>query len=326
MKVVAVCMSAGAIAWFTFDTRGRTGLQMDYYSQHEMWPEVLETADRMPRGLYNIRCNRNVMLALYHTGRLGDEMFRYPQAPGDVRYQLLSPAKDPHTHVQESRLFLGLGQVNLAEKCAYEALVMTGDLPWILKQLAVINVVKDQPETAKMFLSALSNKPLHRRAAEEMLRRLAEDPRLESDVQIRQMRRSVGSKDMALLTVNNEQALLRLLKENPDNKMAFEFLMAHYLRNVRPDKVVENLQHLERFGYGRIPRHFQEAILVHASRTSGLPPRIEREMAPETRTRASMFSEIVTSSRSREEAMQRAAEAGLGDSYFFYYSYGKSGL
>ena len=96
-----------------------------------------------------------------------------------------------------------------------------------------------------------------------MLRRLNEDPRLESDPRVRHLRRSMASEDRAFLIVNYEASLLGLLEKNPDNKMAFEFL-AHYLCVARPDKVVENLRHLHRFGYRRIPRHFQEAILLHA--------------------------------------------------------------
>ncbi len=108
--------------------------------------------------------------------------------------------------------------------------------------------------------------------------------------------------------------------------MAFDFLMARYLRTARPEKVVENLGHLDRFGYRELPRHFQEAIVVHASRTGGELPSTETRVTPETRIRAAAFTELLAGSSSREEAMQKAVEAGLGDSYFFYHSFGVSGL
>jgi hypothetical protein len=108
--------------------------------------------------------------------------------------------------------------------------------------------------------------------------------------------------------------------------MAFDFLMAHYLCVARPDRVVENLRYLSRFGYRGIPRHFQEAILVHASRTGGQVPSTEHPLARETLARATMFFDILAGASSREEAAEKAVEAGLGDSYFFYYSYGVSGL
>ena len=136
----------------------------------------------------------------------------------------------------------------------------------------------------------------------------------------------MASRDIASLIVNYEKSLLELLEKDPDNRMAFDFLMAHYLRAARPEKVVANLHRLERFEYRGLPRHFQEAIVVHASRTGGKLPSTERRVTPETLMRAATFTELLASSASREEAMQRAVEAGLGDSYFFYHSFGVSGL
>jgi len=325
IKLAAVCLGAGAIARFLLHTDGMLAFQSDYYCQHERWPEALEAAARMPEQEYDSRYNRNVMLALYHTGRLGDEMFRYPQAPGVAQYDMLE-GKDSHTYFQESRFFLELGLVNEAEKCAHEAFALEGEMPALLQHLAVINIVKDRPETARIFLNALSRKPLYRRTAEEMLRRLDQDPRLESDPRVRQIRRSMVSEDRAFLIVNYEASLLRLLEKNPDNKMAFEFLLAHYLCVARPDKVVENLQHLHRFGYRRIPRHFQEAILLDAIRRGASLPTGEQQLAPETLADARFFFEILKTTSSRDRAMERAVDAGLGDSYFFYFRFGKSGL
>jgi len=325
MKLAAVCLGAGAIARLMLHTDGMLAFQSDYYCQHEMWQEALDAAARMPEREYDSRYNRNVMLALYHTGRLGDEMFGYPQAPGVVEYDMLE-GKDSHTYFQESRFFLELGLVNEAEKCAHEAFALEGDMPAILQHLAVINIVKDQPETATVFLNALSRKPLHHQAAEEMLRRLDEDPRRESDPRVCHIRRSMTSEDRAFLTVNYEASLLRLLEINPDNKMAFEFLMAHYLCIARPDKVVENLRHLRRLGYSRIPRHFQEAILLHAISHGKPPPTGEQPSDPKIMADAGVFFDILKSTPNRERALQRALDAGLGDSYFFYYRFGLSGL
>jgi len=325
IKAAAVCLAAGAVARFMLHTDGMVAFQADYYCQHEMWPEVLEAAGKMPTSEYDGRHNQNVMLALYHTGRLGEEMFRYPQTPGVVQHDMLE-GKDSHTYFQESRFFLELGMVNEAEKCAHEAFALEGDMPTILNHLAVINIVKDQLGTAHVFLNALSRKPLYRQLAENMLRRLSEDPGLEGDPRVQQIRRSMASEDRAFLVVNHEASLLRLVEKNPDNRMAFEFLMAHYLCVARPDKVVENLPHLHRFRYCRIPRHFQEAIVLHAAKSGGPPPLGEFQLASETLADARTFFDILKSTPNRDRAIQKAVEAGLGGSYYFYYRFGMSGL
>ena len=326
MKVAAVWLLAGAVVWFTSDPGYRIMLQMDYYCGQEMWPEVLRAADRMPRGFYNARCNRNMMLALCHTGRIGDEMFRYPQRMADDSFRMRSMAKDPHTYSQASRYFWGTGQVNQAELCAYESFLMTGDLPWILHHLALINVVKDRPEAAKVFLKALSKKPLQYRVATELLRSLEEDPRLQGDTRLRQIRRFMPKDDKVPLAVNYEEDLAARVAENPDNKVALNFLMAYYLRTANPDKVVENLRYLDDRESGMLPRHYQEAIVIYLAGHADEAPSLENRVAPETRMRGAAFLELLAGTSNPEEALQKAVEAGFGDSYFFYHIFGASGL
>jgi tetratricopeptide (TPR) repeat protein len=327
IKLAGVCLAAGAIAWSALHADTRYALRIDFYCQRELWQEALRTADGRPQNLGYDRNQRNVLMALYRTGRLCDSMFRYPQAAGKDPYHVPQSERDVHTYLQESRFYLELGLVNRAEKCAYEALAGTGDLPAVLEQLATINIVKDQPEAAKVFLRVLGRKPLHRRAAANMLQRIENDPRLGNDPRVRQLRRCRLSADRVSVSLagNREESLRALLDENPDNRMAFEFLMIHYLRTIRPDRVVESLVHLERFGYPEIPRHFQEAIFVHASQTNAPFPVNQYRFDRETHERAAAFFGILARSSSREEARQRAVEAGLSDSYFFYCWFGVSG-
>jgi tetratricopeptide (TPR) repeat protein len=325
LQLAAVLLGAVGIARWMLHTDGLPAFESDYYCQQQMWPEALDAAARMPEGEYDSRYNRNILLALYHTGRLGDELFRYPQAPGVAEYDMLE-GQDSHTYFQQSRFFLELGLVNEAEKCGQEAFALEGEMPSILQHLAEIHLVKEQPETARVFLNALRQKLFHRQAAEQRLQRLDETPLLADDPRVAQIRRRMVREDRAFLIVDYEASLLRLLDKNPDNRMAFEFLMAHYLCVARPDKVVENLPRLPRFGYCRIPRHFQEAMLLEAGRSGRLPATGELPLDPATLARAKAFFEILQSTPNRERALRKAIEAGFGDSYFCYYRFGVSGL
>jgi hypothetical protein len=253
-------------------------------------------------------------------------MFHYPQTTGVDLYSTPKAARDAGSYFQESRLFLYLGHVNQAERCAYEALETTGNLPAVLRQLALINIVKDRPETARVFLNALDKKLFHRRTATEMLRRLDEDPRLENDPHVREIRRAAVGKDSVSLDTSVESFLQALLETNPGNKMAFEFLMAHYLCIARPDKVAASVQDLKNLGYPAIPRHYQEAILVHSSLTGSPPRATGYPMDSEIIERARQFMEIQAGAASAEGAAQRALAAGFGNTYFFYFAYGASGL
>jgi hypothetical protein len=265
------------------------------------------------------------MLALSHTGRLGDEMFRYAQKPGVDLFYTPEEQRDFGSYEQESRLFLELGQVNQAERCAYEALATSGEDPATLETLAMIHVVKGQPGTARVFLHALARIPFHRTTAEAILRRLEVDPRLEDDPRAFAIRANMAEKDTVASETNVDEMLQILLDKNPHNKMAFELLMAHYLTSRRLDDVVANLPRLPDFSLRRVPRHYQEARVIQADLPGGSRPLGEREIDPAVLERAQEFERIRTHAANLANAVDSAVAAGLADSYFFYYAYGVSG-
>ncbi len=322
MATAAFFSGVAAAIWFSLDSLARTMLEIDYHSQHERWTEVLRSADRLPQGLYSVRCHRNIMLALYHTGRLGDEMFRYPQRPGVDLFHTPQEHRDMGTYYQESRLLLDVGHVNHAERCAYEALEGSGDQPAVLEQLAVISIVKGRPETARIFLNALAKHPFHRRAARDMLQRLEADSTLENDPRVSRIRGNMVHKDSVAIAMNVEEVFSALLEKNPHNKMAFELLMAYYLGAGRPEKVVANLPRLKDFSYPRVPRHYQEAWVICTGSPDSPPPIPGFGLDAEVLRRARDFRRITASAGGPQDAARTAWEAGLGDSYFFYFASG----
>ena len=233
---------------------------------------------------------------------------------------------DHGTWLHESMISLDLGLVNGAEKCAYEALEIMGELPAALEHLALIHVVKGQPETARIFLNALGRNPRHRGTANEMLRRL-DDGTLDDDPRVRRARSVALGRDNAFDPKEQtlEGVLRGLLARNAKNRMAFEFLMAHYLGIRRPDMVAANLRRLSDLGYREIPRHYQEAIVVYAGVTGRQPRLGKYRLSSEVLRAAKQFAEIRASAASPEEAVGRALAAGLGDTYFFYFTYRASG-
>lgn len=320
LQVAVVLSGAGAVAWYSLDVPARTMLQIDYHSLSENWAAVLRAADRVPYGPPNVRSNRNIVLALYHTGRLGDEMFRYPQAPGVDLICTPKDAWDAGSYFQESRLFLNLGHVNLAEKWAYEALETSGPMPAVLEHLATINIVKGRTETATILLNALAKNPFHRETAMETLRRLDEDPRLEDDPRVSSIRESMLTEDTFFSPGRPVgDLLLVLLEENLRNRMAFELLMALHLCNGVIDQAVANLLRLGDLEYREIPRHYQEAIVVY-SLVAGEEPRIPGyRLDPEVIERGREFTAIMTTAASPEEVVNEALAAGFGDTYFLFF-------
>jgi hypothetical protein len=328
VRTALAFVGLGAVAWCVLDRDTRAALEVDYYSQHENWPAVLEAADRASPGTFDRRYDRNVLLALYHTEQLGDEMFRYRQRSLMDLFSPPTSALESGSYFQISRFLLELGQVNLAETYASEALEIMGDLPEVLEHLAIINIVKDRPETAKVFLRALAKNPIHGKKAREMVRRLEEDPSQKSDPRIERIRRAMASRDGFFADMTVENVLQTLLEKDPHNKMAFEFLMAYYLCERRTDRVVAGVNRLEELSYQRIPRHYQEAIIVYCGGVvpAGSPLFAGYRLDPETIRRAEETWKTMGTAPNPKEGVRRAVAAGFGDTYFFYFLCGQSGL
>ena len=133
----------------------------NYYSSQKRWDKVLELAAHLPKGRNNVYVNHDITRALYHTGRLPYDMFRYPQDPEAL---LLTHEKRESdlTEWKLSDIFLELGHVNMAQKLASELLTTKDHLGAALEELGWIGIIKGQPSTARVYLEALKRDLIYR--------------------------------------------------------------------------------------------------------------------------------------------------------------------
>jgi len=158
--------------------------------------------------------------------------------------------------------------------------------------------------------------------ARQRLQLLEQDPNLTTDRDVQHLRQIALEKDYPSLGLSPESMLLCLLEKDPDNRMAFEFLMAWYLTNRQLTRFVKRLEDFRDLGYETLPRHYEEAVMVYAAtaRTTvqlrGYEPRdkVRRRMADFLRT------------LQRYGGNKQAARANLvqdhGDTYGFCNVYG----
>jgi hypothetical protein len=278
------------------------------------WDELLRVAPRQQASdLVCYEINR----ALYHTGRLPYEMFAYPQGPGAL---WPCPQGSGRVNLLAGDFCFEVGLFNDAQIMAHEQLETFGDYPVTLKRLALVNLVKGQPEAAKVFLSALSKDLICGRWARKYLQQIATDPLCLNDAYIQQLRAlgpASGPSDSQRLFDEQMQWLLR---HNRHNRMAFEYLMASYLLTKQLERVVELLPRLADFGYAQIPRHYEEALLVYADAkgldASGI---VGRDISERTRRRFERFKRILEQSWYDRSVAFNVLQREFADSYFLYF-------
>jgi hypothetical protein len=322
VKTLALAVIAVGAGFFSFNAGRKKVLQITYCSRHRMWSQLLQTAARLPLADYDFYCNHQVNRALYHTGRLADDMFSFPQS----RSALLLFTEDiPHTTPKFQILSdtcLDMGNINLAEQWAHETFEIQGNCPFALEKLALIYIAKEQPQAARVFLNRMSRDLVCGGRARELLRCLDNDPRMADDPQVKLLRSLGWTEDHTFSVYSEEYMLTGMLKGNKPNRMAFEYLMAFYLLTRQPDKIFANLHRLDDFGYDRIPRHYEEALMVYCDMTKEKAPLISSE----TVSRYEAFVERYRTLRQNRNAAFAALANDFSDTYFFYHIFKSSGV
>jgi hypothetical protein len=313
-------IALGFIALFLHNLFIKSLIAVDYYSDNKMWGRVLEISVRYPRNQF---INHAVNRALYHTGRLADDMFVYEQQP--TALLLSTERENPVRWWWIADTYIDLGHMNLAESMVALVMDTYGERPFVLRRMALINMAKGETGEAKVYLGALSRTLFDDGWANDYLEKIEADPNLSTDNEIQRLRSMIPTTDRDFKSLN-ENIFTDLLEKNKGNRMAFEYLTAFYLLTGQLDKFAGTLNRLEDFDYGRVPRVYEEAILLYKAMQKKDAP-VRGEISAESRSRFNGFSGIF---QVKYGANKLAAFYELsrdyGDSYFFYFVYGHSGM
>ena len=121
-----------------------------------------------------------------------------------------------------------------------------------------------------------------------------------------------------LVSPTEPELSLEELLQNKKNKMAFEYFMAYCLLEGQIGRFTKHLHRLNYFDYPKIPRHFEEAMLIYNQLTGGkgidLP---EKEISDQTIRKFEDFNKIFAKHKSDKTAA-RGELTKYRDTYWFY--------
>lgn len=304
-----VFLLAWAVVWVQFDRREKVLAQIDSYTSSGQFEQVLAAAKHAR--VLNHPARVRLQFALYHTGRLAEDLFSF----------INSVDLEPSERIGEdwraqAQPLLELGLVNDAEHMAHEALEIQGDRPDLLRLLARINLIKDRPKAAQVFLNVLSLIPFQGEPAAPDWP--AGEPQIAPNERawLDQMRARMLAKDVPHDSV---RPLLDIsLFANPTNRMAFEYVMAHYLTELDLKTAVERLAFVGNFGYTHIPRPYEEALLLYQQLAGVTVDLKGGSIRPKTLDRFRHFREFGRRMEGTAEELGVMA-THFGDTYWCYY-------
>ncbi|MCX5643104.1 MAG: DUF6057 family protein [Phycisphaerae bacterium] len=286
-------------------------LRTDYFSRQGLWAQVLELGRHSP---YRYTVCHAVDRALCRLDRLGDEMFGFPQQPAALL--LTDPSADPVWQKFDTCMDLGL--INQAENALVLCTEIYGERPLLLHRLATINMIKGNVGAARVFLGALAKVPFWRSVARRDLARLESDPNLSEDAEIQRWRSVMLKTD----SVRDVDTLGQLLTENPMNRTAYQYSMAALLLSKNLDGFVRMFDTYHHRNFSRIPRHYEEALLLSETlrrQPADVPGRV---VSPKARAQLQEFLRMFRQAGEDKTATRSALRKKFGSTYFYYYFVG----
>ena len=301
-------------ALYSYNKKEKAFLLLNHYARFEEWQKVLDIAQKGLPISNVVQCQVN--RALYHTGFLCDKMFGMTQLfKGDGLF-LHEKVRAPYA-LQHSDLFFDLGLINESEHWAHEAIASNGDTAWNLQRLALVNLLKDKRDIAAKYLTMLQKTTWHKKWAQEHQKYLSDDKDLGEHPKYRYLKSAIPESDFLVSPAEPELCLEELLK-NTSNKMAFEYFMAYCLLEGQVGRFIKNLQLLNDYDYPKIPRHFEEAMLIYNQLTGGKGIALQgKEISEQTIRKFNDFNNIKAKYKNDKQAA-RSELIKYRDTYWFY--------
>lgn len=308
--------------WWGFSRFGQSNSlfmkELDYYSRTWQWDNIIK---RCQRPLNNYLYVNYLNIALAERGLLAESMFTFDQhgLPG----LLLSWDKTYATTTLLSESYFTIGQVAVAQECAFEANVIAsgrGSVRHILR-LAQTNLISGEYAVAEKYLDVLSNTFFYADWAERHRRFLYDDKAVEADPFLG-AKRALWRAQSGLANIRGlEGDLLDRLSRKSDDNLAVQYLGAYYLLS----KNLQGFRNLIEGYYGTpalsaLPRSFQEAVILLAEQDMDYWRRFN--LSSPVIQRFAGYRQMVLGNRNNPQ-LPAMLSRSFGDTYWFYFIYKK---
>jgi hypothetical protein len=300
-----------------YDYKSECILGMDHYAQAEKWDRVLTLAKTYPGANRLVTYFAN--LALSKTGRLGDEMFAYPQnksaglfLPCDAVPQNLFFGGDLPYH---------LNFASAAYRFAFESMVVNGPTPRSLKRLAITCLTNGDYPQAQKYLAVLGKTLFYRTWAHRYGGFLDSKQGAFPDKELTEKRRFAVVSDFWLEDNLSLKNLDNLLQDHPDNKAALDYYLAYLLLDKKIDSFSTKLSFYTEPKTAMLPIHYQEAVLMYRYAYGGAGAE-GFAIADEVNGRFKDFVRALSLHKHDNDKGASSMAAEFGSTYWYYLYFG----
>lgn len=285
------------------DDKFREVVTYDYLVRAQKWTSILaHSYKHEPQTMCGIWCTN---YALAKRGALLNDMFLYKQDSPDG---LLMDAvrMDPMTLYSLSDISLDLGMINSAERFAFDAkqrLPQGHKSGRLYRRLAETNLINGHQKVAKKYMQILKSTLFYHQDITE------------SDCERYHALRQKGNDELAQA---KDQILRQLAVENPQNKLASDYLLAYEMLRLDLEHLTEyTLMLRQRDKWEYTPKAIQEAVIgfwILKHPNDSLPFSVNKEIFTHT---ASILQAVLSSGNMTPASLE---EPPYNQSYWHYHT------
>ena len=224
----------------------------------EKWEEIIRQAEQeIPDRKQG---KEALSLALSRTGQMSTLLFHFNPGPNDFFIPFNIQGQAP---MIASEPYFYLGLINFSKMLCVETTESTPDETRpvrMMQRLAEDYLITGEYEVAGRYLWYLERTLFYRQWAKESRKYLFDDQKVEAHPLWGKLRKQQVHDDFYYQYERNDAALISLLRSDPHNKIAYEYLMSWYLLRKDFDSFLKYLPLVNTMDYNGFPVVFQEAV------------------------------------------------------------------
>jgi hypothetical protein len=218
----------GSLVWKNANIKAEKVMQYDFMARHQQWNRILETINaEKPNNQIGVTVQN---LALAMNGLLTDYLFEFNQ--NGILGLLPDVQSDATSPLPTAEAFYQLGMINVAQRTVFEAQEAILDFQKsgrCYKRLAETNLINGDYAVARKYLSALQKTLFYRDWANETLLLLGNEKAIAEHPEYGRLRQYAYKDDFYFDDHTTPEMLESLYAHNPDNRMAYQYLLAYYM-------------------------------------------------------------------------------------------------
>lgn len=286
-------------------------VEIDLNAYQKDWDKVLELSEKVTD--YDRMVNFQFNRAISQKGQMLENLFNYRQLLGSQALFLDRPFAAEIT-LPNSDLYYDLGNIDESLRLAFESQTLMPESPRVIRRLIMDCIIQGKTNAAFTYLNVLESNPVEKHWAEKY-RKLALETGKSSDSEI-ELKRRVMVKSEGIRVIPRIK-VWSLLEQNPQNKQAFEYLIAFDLMEHDLNAFIEDLRFFPALQYPRIPKVLEEAIVLFQSQRPYVTELFQYRISPETIKRFKDFASLTSANRGNREKAKQATIA-YHDTYWYY--------